>query len=120
MLSPVTIVPRLDISRIVANVTAPPYAGAAKTAVNLAERSAIDARRRAGVDCASSSTSRWMRVHRVTLVPAEPNAKPPDVKWNLAGGSVASGAFEAGQSFRFSVGDATRTASRTPRRSSTS
>src|SRR5688572_3659019 len=41
VLTPVSIVPRLDISRIVANVTAPPYAGAAKTTVNLAERSAM-------------------------------------------------------------------------------
>ena len=36
----VTLVPRLDVSRIEAHVTPPPYAGPAVTAVNLAERPA--------------------------------------------------------------------------------
>ncbi len=102
-LTPVSIVPRLDISRIVANLTAPAYAGSTKTSVNLSERSAI-APVGAGVELRVEFNKALDPSHHVTLVMAEPNAKSPDVKWDLTGGSVASGKFEAGQSIRFSVG----------------
>lgn len=102
-IAPVAIVPRLDISRIVANVTAPAYAGSAKSSVNLAERAAVMPVG-AGVELRVAFNKPLDSSHHVTLVPAEPSMKAPEVKWDLSGGSVASGTFEAGQSFRFSVG----------------
>jgi hypothetical protein len=103
VLPAVQIVPRLDISRIVANVTAPEYAGHAKTSVNLAERAAVMPVG-AGVELRVEFNKPLDPASRVALVMAEPGDGGPDVKWDLSGGSVASGTFEAGQSFRFSVG----------------
>lgn len=100
---PVQIVPRLDISRIVANVTAPEYAGRTQTSVNLGERAAVMPVG-AGVELRVEFNKPLDPASQVTLVLAEPDAKGPQVKWDLSGGSVASGTFEAGQSLRFSVG----------------
>ncbi len=102
-LNAVSIVPRLEISRIVAEVTAPQYAGATQSSVNLAERAAVMPIG-AGVELRVEFNKPLDPSHQVTLVPAEPGQKTPEVKWNLGGGSVASGKFEAGESFRFSVG----------------
>lgn len=103
IVKPVQIVPRLDISRIVANVTAPEYAGRTQTSVNLGERAAVMPVG-AGVELRVEFNKPLDPAAKVTLVPAETGTAGPDVKWDLSGGSVASGTFEAGQSLRFSVG----------------
>jgi hypothetical protein len=102
ILAPVSIVPRLDISRIVANITAPPYAGATKTSVNLTERPAVMPIG-AGVELRAEFNKPLDPSTQVTLVMADATESAPAVKWN-AGANIATGMFEAAKSIRFSIG----------------
>lgn len=101
----VTLVPRLDVSRVEARVTPPPYAGQVVTAVNLTERPATMA--------VGSQVELRIEFNKplqaagnaqpVLLVPSKADQKAPRVEWKRDGDHVAVAHFQAAESMRFTV-----------------
>ena len=99
----VTLVPRLDVSRIEARVTPPPYAGPTVTAINLSERPATMAVG-SQVDLKIEFNKALAQGEPVLIVPSKAEQKAPAMQWRReAGNAVAIGHFQAGQSIRFTV-----------------
>src|SRR5206468_6983717 len=98
----VTLVPRLDVSRIEAHVTPPPYAKAAVTAVNLVERPATMAVG-SKVDLRIEFNKPLATNQAVRIVPSKAEQKAPAMQWSREGngGNIAIGQFQAGESMRF-------------------
>jgi len=102
-LQPVTIVPRLDLSLVEAQVTAPPYVHAsAASKVNLAERPAVMAY--------GSQVDLFLRFNKplaqqvpVEIVPTRPDLKLASIAWDRPASDVAVAHFPAEQSLRFTV-----------------
>ena len=106
LLPPVTLVPRLDVTRVEARITPPPYAGQSVTAVNLGERPAQTAVG-STVDLAISFNKPLAqprdKVLPVRLEPSKADQKSPEIVWRLEGNCVAVGTFKAAESVRFTV-----------------
>lgn len=97
----VTLVPRLDVTRIEARITPPPYAGQAVTAVNLGERPAQTAVG-STVDLAISF-NKPLGDAAVRIEPSKPDQRSPEMTWKRQPGNVAVGTFTAAESVRFTV-----------------
>lgn len=102
ILAPVTVVPRLDIARIEARVTPPPYAQAPALSVDLGERPAVMAVG-AGVDLVVTFNKPLAKDQAVSLEMAKPDQQSPKTKWDRSGESTAVGSFAASESMRFIV-----------------
>ena len=102
-LAPVTIVPRLDLSLVQADVTSPAYVHAAnQTKVNLTERPAVMA--------FGSTVDLQLRFNKplaaqtpVEITPTHPGTKLSAITWDRPAPDVAVAHFPADQSFRFTV-----------------
>ena len=101
----VTLVPRLDVTRVEARVTPPPYAGQVVSAVNLGERPATMAVG-STVELAIAFNKALQQprddVPPVRIEPSK-NQAAPAISWKLDGANVAVGTFKAGESMRFTV-----------------
>jgi len=102
-LAPVTIVPRLDLSLVQADITAPAYVHASNQAkINLTERpavmpfgSTIDLQLRFNKPLAAGAP--------VEITPTRPDQKIASIQWDRPSPDVAIAHFPADQSFRFTV-----------------
>jgi hypothetical protein len=115
-LAPVTLVPRLDVTRVEARITPPPYAGQAVTAVNLGERpaqtavgSTVDLAISFNKPLQFSGSQKQMSAGSpppappVRLEPSKADQKAPQISWKLEGNNVAVGTFTAAETMRFTV-----------------
>ncbi|HSU66068.1 MAG TPA: DUF4175 family protein, partial [Tepidisphaeraceae bacterium] len=102
-LSPITIVPRLDLTSIEAGITSPAYVRAAdQTRVNLAERPAVMA-----VGSTIDLTLRFNKPlafgREIEIKAVNSAVKLPAVTWDHPSASTAVAHFPATESFRFTV-----------------
>jgi hypothetical protein len=102
VLEPVTVVPRLDIARIEARVTPPPYAGAAPLAVDLGERPAVMVVG-SNVDLVVTFNRPLAKDQSVSLEMARPDLKSPQMTWKRSSDEAATGSFAATETLRFIV-----------------
>ena len=106
-LAPVTVVPRLDISRIEARITPPPYAREGQqdfqaAIVNLGDRPGVAAMG-SDVELQIVFNKPLAKDQDVSLQMVKTEQKSPDVKWDRLGNAGAVGRFGAGESVRFVV-----------------
>ncbi len=102
-LSPIAVVPRLELTRITADITPPEYVRqATPTRVNLIERPAIAA---VGSDIAIAVQFNKPLDPKspVEILPVKEGATAPSVKWDRTSSDVAVAHFQAAQSLRFAV-----------------
>ncbi len=102
-LAPITVVPRLDLARVDADVLPPAYVKPRQqTTINLSERPAVVA---VGSDLALRMYFNKPLVSgkAVELIPAAGQKIPADIKWEASGNQLAAAQFQAADSFRFTV-----------------
>jgi hypothetical protein len=103
-LAPITVLPRLALTRVEASITPPAYVGdAAKpVTINLAEGPAITA---AGSQIALKVAFNKTLAgdSSVKIQPLTEKAKLPDMAWSRVGDSAMVGKWLAGESFRFHI-----------------
>lgn len=102
-LSPIAVVPRLELTHITADITPPDYVRqTTPTRVNLIERPAIAA---VGSDIAIAIAFNKAldRNKPVEILPVKEGATAPSVKWDRTGSDVAIAHFQASESLRFAV-----------------
>ena len=122
VLPPVTLVPRLDVTRVESRVTPPPYAGQSVTATNLGERpatTAVGSTVELAIEFNKALAQPRDNVPPVRILSSKPDQKAPDIAWKLDAPNVAVGTFKATESSASRSAPPTPTGSRTPARRST-
>jgi hypothetical protein len=103
VLAPVTIVPRLDLASIEADITSPAYVHAAgQSKVNLTERPAVMAYGSA-VDIQLHFNKPLASEAPVDILPTNPSLKLAPIQWDRPAADLAVAHLPAEQSFRFTV-----------------
>lgn len=102
LLTPVEVVPRLQIQSVQARLNPPAYAQAQSTTVNIAERPAV-AMFGSDLKLRIDFNKTLDRGQSIALIPAKPEQKLPQIKWNFDGPRVAVGEFIAGDSMTFGI-----------------
>src|SRR4051812_40436332 len=94
-LSPVTIVPRLDIRNVVAQVTPPAYAHLPANPVAIGERPVVTVLG-STIDLQVSFNKALDSAKGVTIEPSDKNRKAPEVVWTYPAAGQAAGRFVTG------------------------
>lgn len=102
VLEPVAVLPRLDIARIEARVTPPPYAKAPPLTVDLGERPGVMAVG-SGVELTVAFNKPLSKTENVSVELAKADQKAPQINWKRAGDATAVGSFAARENLRFVV-----------------